>query len=70
MNLRSFADVLVKQQGGILLRRGQSRVVELDAEEVEGIFGEKPAAFAAYGLTITIRPSHGERYVMTVRREE
>ncbi|MBN2569815.1 MAG: hypothetical protein JXB42_10345 [Deltaproteobacteria bacterium] len=70
MNLKNFANALAGWQGGIPLKRGQSCILELSGGEVEEIFGEKPAAFAAHGLTITIKPSRKGKYLMTVRRED
>lgn len=69
-NLRSFADVLAKLQGGINLKPGQTLTLELSEEEVEKIFDGKPAAFAGHGLIIQIKKTAGENMKLVIRRED
>jgi len=70
MDLRSFAEILAKRQGGIKLKPGRSITKELSGKEVRDIFGYIPSAVAAYGVVITIKPIANGRYRVTVRMEE
>jgi hypothetical protein len=68
-NLRSFAAVLSKMQGGINLKPGQTVTLELSDEQLEKIFDGRPAAFAGYGLIIQIKRS-GDKPKLVIRRED
>ena len=68
LNVRNFSHILAKHQGGVIIRPGESRSINLTGEEVKSIFGTVPAAYAAYGFTITVRPIANNAYRLTVRR--
>ena len=68
VNVRNFSSILAKHQGGVVIRPGQVRSIDLTREEVKSIFGAVPAAYAAYGFTITVRPIRENAYRLTVRR--
>lgn len=69
-NMRNFADVLAKMQGGIRLEPGRTYSVELTEEEVKKIFGEVPAARVGYGLTFTVNKSPGNKLKLSVKINE
>lgn len=54
-NIRSFAEILAKMQGGVRLDPGRSYVFEFTEAQVEEIFnGEIPAALAIGEIILTI----------------
>jgi len=69
LNMRSFAEILASRQGGVRLDPGRSITRDLTGEEVERIFGSKPAAYAAHDLIITLRNVGKDHYRMTIKRE-
>ncbi len=69
MDLRSFTEILAKRQGGVRLKPGRCVSKDLTGDEVERIFGSKPAAYVAHGLMIAIRRIGNDRYRVTVTRE-
>ena len=69
MNMRNFADILAKRQGGIYLKPGKSYKKVLTRDEVSEIFGEIPDYTVRYGLVISVTPLSSGRYELVVRRE-
>jgi hypothetical protein len=55
LNLRSFAQILAEQQGGVRLKPGKTYVRELTEAQIREIFGDIPAAVATSYVTINVR---------------
>ena len=68
MDLRSFAALLAKRQGGIRLKPGHSCRVRLTAEDVKKIFGDGAVAYASECLTITIDYLPDNEAIVEIRR--
>lgn len=68
MDLKSFAALLVKRQGGVRLKPGQSCRVRLTSADVKRIFGEDTVAYASEFLTITIEYLPDDEAILEIRR--
>jgi hypothetical protein len=67
-NLRSFAEVLAKMQGGIRLEPGRSYVFEFTEAQVKKIFKDEiPAALAIGNIILTMRKTKTGTHRLVIR---
>jgi len=66
-NLKSFAEVLARMQGGVRLKPGRSYKTTLTEAQVREIFGEIPTARAGYGVIFNLKQVSNGEFEVTVR---